>query len=477
MDFTKAKRIPPLTASLGQACYACFKTEGEGITLRRCTGCRSIQYCSAGCQQANWKEHKGICKAFQKLENEPVLRMSLLFALVDEPTTDFYSLDTIIATMVANQERYLEQVLNRRLTIPERNLLGWEPRCLACARTDRVIRMEAVENGSTSTPNTLKACHACKMAFYCSDHHWDAVQHKHAGEPAEDGHDGLTQCHMNQEIRQDIAFASIMEAAKMGQFKWAPERVKPSWASLKDTNWEAEFASRLVQDFGISTEAAGPFLRASSEALSMPMTILWALENLNLDDSWTRKETLIIHLLGAYQVEVMNADTFEEVLHRLPEVKKLNLVLCGPELATLTTVRERSQVMDMETCPNCAGQRRKRVQQLFTQKYHEYAQSLGSNFIKPDLAVAFNSGASQEGSESWKETMSFLVKNNIPSVFTAYNREEAEAEAKLLKAAGAQLIPRLGPTRNAWGSISFKKEPSRVTGFYSVNGWLAGGFR
>ena len=32
-----------------------------------------------------------------------------------------------------------------------------------------------------------------------------------------------------------------------------------------------------------------PMFRATTEALSMPMTILWAPENLNLDDSWTRK--------------------------------------------------------------------------------------------------------------------------------------------------------------------------------------------
>ncbi|KAF5378487.1 hypothetical protein D9615_007134 [Tricholomella constricta] len=479
------ERIPPITAVLGQACYACFKGEGEGVTLRKCTKCRSVQYCSADCQQADWKAHKAMCKALHSLENNPILRMSLLFALSDEPSSDLYSLDTIIDTMVLNQARSLEQSLNRSLTIPERNLIGWEPRCMGCGRTDRVIRMEAAEKGSTSTPSTLTPCRACKMAFYCSPRHWDAVQHKHAGEPCEDGHDGLTQCHMNQEIRMDVAFANIMAppaaAAGRGEFSWAPERVKPSWVSLKASasasNWQSAFGSGLVREFGISEDAVAPFLRAASNGLSMPMTILWALDLLNEDEAWTRKDTPTIHLLGAHQVEVVNANIFEEILHRLPEVKNLKLVLCGPELISLTSARERNKEITMETCPNCTSQRRKRVHQLFTQTYHDLAKTLGLKFNKPDLAIAFNSGSSQEAVPSWKQTISFLAKNNIPSVFTAYNREEAEAEAKMLEAAGAKLVPKLGPAKNPWGSILAKKEPSKVTGFYAVNGWLAGGFR
>ncbi|KAF8060173.1 hypothetical protein FPV67DRAFT_333871 [Lyophyllum atratum] len=470
MDLSKAQRIPPITANLGQACYACFKTEGEGATLRKCTKCRSVQYCGADCQQANWKDHKGICKALHSLENDPTMKTFLLFSLSDAPASDLYDLDTIIDTMANNQLRYVARVLNRSLTIPERNLIGWEPRCMGCARTDRIMRMEGKDN-------TLKACHACKMAFYCSTPHWDAVQHKHAGEPCQDGHDGLTQCHINQEIRLDVAFGNVMLGANSGQFKWAPERVKPSWHSLKEANWESEFSSGLIKEFGISREAVGPFVRAASDGLSMPMTILHALETLNKDDAWTRKETLTIHLLGAYEVEVMNAQIFEEILHRLPEVKNLKLVLCGPELVKLSSPRERNKEIDMETCPNCTTQRRKRTHQLFTQNYHDLAKSLGSRFTKPDLAVAFNSGSAEMDVPSWKETISFLVKNHIPSVFTAYNSEEAQAEAQILKAAGAKLVPALGPGKNVWGSTSAKKEPNKVTGFYAVNGWLSGGFR
>lgn len=43
--------------------------------------------------------------------------------------------------------------------------------------------------------------------------------------------------------------------------------------------------------------------------------------------------------------------------------------------------------------------------------------------------------------------------------------------------AGATLHPELGPKRNSWASKISRTEPSKVTGFYNVNGWLSGGFR
>ncbi|KAG5643863.1 hypothetical protein DXG03_009547 [Asterophora parasitica] len=282
---------------------------------------------------------------------------------------------------------------------------------------------------------------------------------------------------MNQEIRQDVAFETFISGANQGEFRWAPERVKPSWSSLKNGSWGSEFQAELVSTFGVSSDVVGPFLRSASVGLSMPMTILWALEHLNDDESWTRKNTLTIHLLGAYEIEVMNAQTFEEILHRLPDVNNLKLVLCGPELVNITSARERNQEINMETCPNCSRDRRKRVHQLFPQPYHDMARGQGNKFVKPDLAIAFNSGSSQQAVESWKETIAFLSKNEIPTVFTAYNREEAEVEAQLLKLAGRHLVPSLGPIKNPWGSILARKEPNKVTGFYAVNGWLAGGFR
>lgn len=50
--------------------------------------------------------------------------------------------------------------------------------------------------------------------------------------------------------------------------------------------------------------------------------------------------------------------------------------------------------------------------------YHQFITKSGNNFVKPDLAVAFNSGCSQEDVQSWKETLVVLAKRKIPTVFT-----------------------------------------------------------
>jgi splicing suppressor protein 51 len=65
----------------------------------------------------------------------------------------------------------------------------------------------------------------------------------------------------------------------------------------------------------------------------------------------------------------------------------------------------------------------------------------------------------------------------LETISQAYNREEAEEEAKILQSAGAKLHPALGPCKNKWGSILARCEPNKVVGFYSVNGWLVGAFR
>lgn len=58
------------------------------------------------------------------------MHMMMLFSLADAPTSDLYSLDTIIATMAANQLRYISQVAKKEPTVLERNLMAWEPRCM-----------------------------------------------------------------------------------------------------------------------------------------------------------------------------------------------------------------------------------------------------------------------------------------------------------------------------------------------------------
>ncbi|KAJ7839648.1 hypothetical protein B0H13DRAFT_2101891 [Mycena leptocephala] len=468
------ERVPPLPARMGLACYKCFKE--EDVRLSRCSGCHRISYCSPECQKDGWKQHKPMCKALSGIEkSNPIAGATLFFSLPNEPTTDLNFLHNQTEAHGSNMLGFCERSFQRQATIPERNLVGWEPRCMVCTRTDQLIRMEAAKNGTSDKPKQLVPCPQCNLSFCCSPAHWEAARALHHG-PCEDAHDGLSHCEMNREVRADIKFEEVMASAHdpSGQFMWASERLKPVWASLTGMSWEGEFGDLMRQSVGVpASRPMGPWIRAASDNLTMAMTILYGLEKLNDDDAWTRKHTLTVHILGSNMKEITGAMVFEEILHRLPEVKTLKLVLCGPEMPGGHIPR----TIALDTCPECTELGRKRIHEHVSDTYHGFVQNRGSKFERPDLCVAFNSGASQESMNTWPTTFKLLVERKIPTLFTAYNREEAEAEAALLRATGATLHPALGPAKNLWGSIKVIPEPNKVYGFYAVNGWLAGGFR
>ena len=129
-----------------------------------------------------------------------------------------------------------------------------------------------------------------------------------------------------------------MTGAKIGEFRWAPRRILPQWVTLEGKGMGVEFGEALEKEQGTPDSILVLWMRATSDGLSMPMTILWALEKLyGADESWTSKEVFnsacqsVFLFSGslsdrlAYQQEVMKSDVFEEIFHRLPEVKKLNV--------------------------------------------------------------------------------------------------------------------------------------------------------
>ncbi|KAJ7028641.1 hypothetical protein C8F04DRAFT_1398825 [Mycena alexandri] len=177
----------------------------------------------------------------------------------------------------------------------------------------------------------------------------------------------------------------------------------------------------------------------------MPMTILYGLEKLNDDDGWTRKQTLAIHIIGANPIEASGTMVFE----------------------------------DSTVYPNICTQRgSKHIQERASDTYHQFMANKGSEFEKPDsdLCIAFNSGAPVVSSHTWLPTVKVLVERKIPTLFTAFSREEAEGEAALLRAAGARLHPDLGPAKNPWGSMKLTPAHMKLYGFSAGSGWLAGGF-
>ncbi|KAJ7286832.1 hypothetical protein C8J57DRAFT_1282125 [Mycena rebaudengoi] len=458
--------MPTMPAILGLACYKCFK-QGN-VRLSRCSGCRRISYCSTGSSTifaVDWKVHKAMCQALSAIEtSNAVEATTLLYLLPNEPTTDVKRLDDMIGMQVENILSFLQRSLEREVSFFEITLVSYEPRCMVCTRTDQLIRMEDARKGiAAQNSRRLIPCPQCNMSFYCSQAHLDIARTLHHG-PCEDaphGHEGLSQCEMHRENDTHTEFKVAHPISR--RFKWSPPR-------------EGEFNGLMRQSIPASSPVA-PWIRAASDDLSMIMTILYGLEKLNGGDvEWTRKHTLTIHIIGAARPEVARAAHlvgFEEILHRLPEVKTLKLVLCGPNIPGDLAQR----IFDCQVCRQCTLRGRKCIHEFAVDTYHGYAASKGSQFEKPDLCIAFNSGAAQTSQETWPATFKILVDRKIPTLFTSYTRQEAEGEAALLRASGATLHPELGPAKNPWGSLNVRAGTATVYGFQAESGWLAGGFR
>ncbi|KAJ7118368.1 hypothetical protein C8R44DRAFT_923628, partial [Mycena epipterygia] len=437
---------PPLTANVGLACYQCFE---EDITLHRCSGCRRVSYCSPA-HQLDWRLHKPMCKALSAMEKS----RDAADAILSKTTTDVNVLNKMVGENIMNGFYFCESALLRY--------------CFVFVRSEKEIRM--VNGVDNSGP--LIACPDCNLSFCCSPAHWEAARALHRS-PCEETRGGLSQCETNREVCKQIKFERIHQLPE--RYKWAPPRVKSAWVSLTGLSWENEFHDENTLGVPPSSTVRR-LIRAASDDLSMVMTILHGLEKLNDDDGWPRKHTLTIHIIGANEPEVSYAAHpvgFEEILHRLPEVKILKLVLCGPDIPG---GHLQQKTFDCRTCPHCTQLGRKRIYELAADTYHGFVANRGSKFEKPDLCIAFNSGASMALTEKWLPTLKLLVERKIPSSFTSLDREESESEAALLRAAGATLHPALGPSRNPWGSMKMVPSSHKVYGFSSDSGWLAGGF-
>ncbi|KAJ7022561.1 hypothetical protein C8F04DRAFT_1048921 [Mycena alexandri] len=463
--------LGPLPALMGLACHKCCKE--MDVQLSRCGGCRRISYCGPECQNADWRVHKPMCKALSSLEKNSRSSLAaarLVSLLPKQPITDLGKLRELTDQQIS----ICLALLQRPPTAVVHSWLDREPRCIVCTRTDMVIRMEAAVNSTTADDTTrLTPCPQRMLSFCCSSTHWEVAHKLHQG-PSEDLRDGLSQCQMNKLTRGQIMFETTMTSwlDRHKQLVWIPKHVKSGWVSLEGLSWQGEFAGEIRKSFGMPAALPITFLiTAASDTLSMPMTILYGLGKLNNDDDWTQKRTLTVHILGADIREVTCRRVFEEILHRTPEVKRLKLVMCGPEVPAL-------KLRDQEICSNCVALGRSYVLQYVADTYHDFVEKQGDEFEDPDLCIAFNSGASSQlPGYTWATTFKLLVERQLPTLLTGYNCEEAEGDAAMLRAAGAALHPAVKPAQNPWGSMKAIPTSHSVYGFQVENGWLAGGFR
>ncbi|KAJ7155456.1 hypothetical protein C8R43DRAFT_432411 [Mycena crocata] len=473
MNLTKT---PPHDAFIGQACLACFKRTPSRL---RCAGCNLASYCSRECQKRDWKypnlglftnDHKRFCTAVKEMDkaetlSQPFPPLPTRTTILDERIDDEFT---------ERRKKCLQIMGTSFMSFIETSLLSFEPRCLACGVAQRHIR-KANEKGIV-TAKTISPCPDCKMSYFCSSAHHELCRHAHSTEPLYGGHDGLSECALNQEMREHL-WCEDMLNRKPGGWNYRPSTVHPAWKSIIRTNWRKEFMESVIKPAPEAiAHGAEPLLRVHTELLSPVMTAIYGFELLyNMGSAWTRRNKLIIHILacGAHDHVIYR---FEEMMHRLPALQELEVHYFGYPNGSLSRRagsdpnRDAAESPAGTLCATCKAAGKKLTIKVLPLS-SEYAKWLRKQNMKPDLLMA----------HSLERLVMLQVAplakaKGIATLFTSPFREMAEALYQEL-ALDYATVPDVQCGRNPWGSLRLEPARNRITGVHSRYGWTLAGYR
>lgn len=212
----------------------------------------------------------------------------------------------------------------------------------------------------------------------------------------------------------------------------------------------ADSPSQIAADLAPLTAEHTPDWRfaAATATLSRVLTVLAALEAVLPPADLATRETLTLHFIGAEDSEEQLMLTFEELLHLLPALRTLHCVLVGPQLQTEGGTGG-GTVEVVDCCAACTRAGWAKSFETFEGVYHDYVAH--PRYVKPDMAVAFHTGATVEFMEEWKPTLQHLVGVEHATVFTTYNKTEMVDETARLRDFKATFA--VEGERNQWQSL------------------------
>ncbi|KAF9528730.1 hypothetical protein CPB83DRAFT_853654 [Crepidotus variabilis] len=471
------RRHLPTLAYIGAVCFRCYKAESPDLRLSKCGKCLRVAYCSTECQKADWKRHKPFCNAWHKLlhDNDQTIAFDSSINSDMSPS----ALRLRLSKRVETESTYLQQLMGRPLTPVEKNILVWEPSCMACSVTDRLIKRHGLPN------RAVKPCLGCAITFSCCEPHWDLIKEVHISTPSQDSVGEFAQCQMNQWLRENEAFSIRVsnnpDPTDPGPFRWFPKRIEEAYTPLQKKNWwdiKEPYIQLMDLDEKSSQKDKDVRFRAVTEALSIPLSILFVMEVLNNgDDDWKRRTTLTIHILGSPDYSVSNNEMYEEILHLVPGIKALKVVFVASGYRQLVPPTSINVVKPLAVCSSCEVIGKKLFNEFCDSTYHSFIQEKGYRFVKPDLCIVFHPRISPETSSGWTLTVELLKKRKVPTIVTAYTRPNAEAEYAFLDSLGVKFVDSLSLRLNPFGALTCRSEPHAVAGFIAANLWFSGAFK
>ncbi|KAF2026312.1 hypothetical protein EK21DRAFT_115990 [Setomelanomma holmii] len=422
----------PLGAVRGILCFRCFESTDR---ILKCAGCKRAGYCSKECQKLDWTAlHKKQCKVLQQIN-----------AIEQQD----YRASRAWEDFRQAQLRYVRIVQSLTHVKDTIYVIQAQPYCSTCYRTGQQLFNRNI---------VLRACAKCQLLHHCSD-----CTDSHPASVCDTYQEQKKIENFRIELFEDTGKASVMACTEKPRAAYVPLKTCSGWYDYFINISDKPFIrGRITSDFHALAKAAAQvgeaerefeehrrmFLLLATDNLTMPLTILSALEDLDLLGA----TSLQIHLLGATGREFLAMASFEELLHLVPALKSLSITAIGPSSLLIGEgPKEQSTKQDLPCCNTCQSQRRKRFLASYKGLYHDFAKS--SLFEKPDLIVAFNSGFvdGDDAETDWDQTIQMIVDSGHATLFTAYNPREAFHEQEKLKSLSARFIT--DPSENKWRSL------------------------
>lgn len=361
----------------------CLAEDGLS-TLKTCGGCHLVSYCGADHQKEHWKFHKEVClilRATLKKMGANKIRGYRINDDLEERndmfTENAFGFNTYRYYLLFN----VKKRIRRSLSTAESRMILYPRMCNICYSNDT---------------KQLKVCSNCLCVSYCSEDHKEKDKERHSKDCSE-----LKVCF---EIDK-----SLLEAVRFGDIPFSNPVPKdfPSTATCLN----------VIKKYSEELENLGTIEgRVLTDIMSAPMTIVQMIYSMNLSD----KQALSIEMVGAGDFEMEYFEKWEQLLHWLPSLEKLNLTFVGPDVE--------GHVSKLDLCESCFSRKVDVKITCASQLYHDFI-NVNS---RPDVIVAFNAGFTEniqcKIKDTWEDTIPAMLKRNCPVLVTSYTLKESKSD-------------------------------------------------
>lgn len=370
-----------------------------------CERCRMVSYCSTAHRAQGSTKHRELCEPLNEI------RSSMESTLSPDKSLDPEQYRVYRLKLIAS----LESRIGRSLELWEREIILYPRVCRSChCFSEKSI-----------------CCPRCGMEYFCEEH----------------GGEHENWCAQFQILRRVLLLQH--------RHGWVEPKIPNEFRQISVTRSDLDLDRLLFEIYSNC-----PYYRKMdtytystlSQLCTIPLTALYSTQICRPE--WGDRIEWTIHLVGAeFQFEGINLRVWEKLfLHFSPNLKKLRLVLIGPELRLPSGVPPRL-LSTVRLCKECKSTGRGVIVTFRPEMlYHDAAERLAA----PDLICIYNPGLYRKtgfgGRDSWHETIREFCEASVPVAVTSYTKREILWEiARINSVADVEIV--LQPRQNPFASV------------------------